>query len=463
MAKLAVIILAAGLGTRMKSSRPKVMHDVGGEPMLFASLRLADSLRASSSICVLGTGIDEIRHTLDQTSLALRQKVLIAHQKQTLGTGHAVLSAEKFLKGFQGDVLILCGDVPLLQKETLQEFLKFHRKGNHTFSVLSAFVDDPASYGRLIRDANENLLAIVEERHLKGEQKIINEINSGIYLIKSQHLGAGLKLIKKNPQKGEYYLTDLVHIMQANGQLVGAIAVEDPDEVCGVNTQLDLAYVNFVMRERINRRWMERGVCFVDPSSAYVDRSVRISQGVTIGPSCILKGHSEIKKGAILEAGSYLVDTRVDEGAHIFPYSVLESSRVEKGARVGPFAHLRPGSRVGPDAYVGNFVELKKTHLGRGVKAGHLSYLGDTVIGEDANVGAGTITCNYDGFNKHRTRIGARSFIGSDSQLVAPVKLGAGSWVGAGSTITKDVPAKALAVSRSVQVNVQDWVKKRKR
>jgi bifunctional UDP-N-acetylglucosamine pyrophosphorylase/glucosamine-1-phosphate N-acetyltransferase len=386
----------------------------------------------------------------------------LVRQREQLGTAHAVKIAEKKLSEFSGDVLILYGDVPLIAEKTLRSFLDFHRAGSYALSVLTALFEHPNGYGRVIRDPQGHISRVIEDLDTTPEQARINEINSGMYLLKKELLFNELRRIQKNQRKKEYYLTDLIEIIAQQGGQVGGFCIDRPQEVMGINSQRELAVADHLARIRVIEEWIAKGVLFVDPGNVYVDRSVILSAGTTVGQGCVLRGRTIVKTGAHIDVGSVLVDARVDSGAHIRPYCVVEACHIQSNAQVGPFAHLRPGSVVGHEAKVGNFVEMKKSTLGRGAKANHLSYLGDTIIGAEANVGAGTITCNYDGIRKHPTVIGARSFIGSGSQLIAPVKLGADAWIGAGSTITKDVPASALAVTRVDQVTIKGWAQRKR-
>ena len=453
MPALATIILAAGKGERMRSQLPKVLHPIAGDPLLTYPVEAARGLGANPLVCVLGHGIEEVKAALGQDS-----RVKIVHQKTQNGTADAVTCAQSALRSFRGEVLILYGDVPFIGERTLREFLQYHRRGGFTMSLLTALFDNPTGYGRIIRDPEGKVVRIVEEPDLASEEeREISEINSGIYLLDKEQLFKSLRSIARNKRKGEYYLTDLVDVFATAGKSVGGLCVSDPIEVMGINTRAQLALANHIARERINHAWMERGVTLQDPNTTYIDRSVTLESNVVIGPGCVLRGQTLVKKGTTIDAGSVLEDMRIDADVTILPYCVLESSHMEAESHIGPFAHLRPNSRVGRGARIGNFVELKNTSLRKGAKANHLSYLGDADIGAETNVGAGTITCNYDGFAKHKTIIGPRSFIGSDTQFVAPVKLGSGSWVGAGSTITDNVPAGAIVLSRVDQVVRKGW------
>lgn len=462
MSSLAVIILAAGQGVRMRSKRPKVLHSLAGTPLLQYPLDVAASLGAARIVCVLGHGRDAVE-ALIKAQAKTRRHISVVHQPKALGTADAVKYGLKGLRGFDGDVLILYGDVPLIEKTTLSTLIRFHKRGQYDLSFLTATLEEPKGYGRVIRSESGDVTHIIEEVAASPMERRVGEVNSGIYLLSKKVLARGLSLIKKNRKKGEYFLTDLIGNLTARGHCVGGYEVKDPVEVLGVNSRVELAFAESVMRYRINQRWMEKGVTLVDPDTVYIERSVRLSPDVTIGPHCALRGQTSVQSETSIDVGAVITDCTIGKGVHIGPYCVLESSIVKRAAQLGPFARVRPDSEIGIGAKVGNFVELKKTQLGDGAKANHLTYLGDSAVGEKANIGAGTITCNYDGFAKHRTQIGARSFIGSDVQLVAPVRLGTEAWVGAGTTVTKNVPPGALAVSRAEQVTIKGWVSRRKR
>ena len=387
-----------------------------------------------------------------------RRRLRCVEQTQQRGTADAVKAALGALKSFSGDVLILYGDVPLITTQTLKAFLRQHRSQRNSLTVMTAEFQEPKGYGRIVRNGQGHIQSVVEQIDADAKQRKIKEINTGLYLVNKTLLCRELPKIKKNQRKGEYYLTDLVDRAVKSGGSVGSYCVADAGEVMGINNRAELAAANCIIRDRINRDWMEKGVSLQDPETTYIDRSVRLAPDVVIGPGCSLRGSTQVKQGTRIDAGCVITDSRIGEDVHIKPYSVLEKSKLDAGVQVGPFAHLRPDSYLEKGARVGNFVELKKTRLGQGAKANHLSYLGNSKIGELTNIGAGTITCNYDGVNKFATKIGPRSFIGSDTQLVAPVSLGADSWIGAGSTITKDVPAGSLALTRVEQKNIKGWV-----
>ena len=454
---LHVVILAAGKGTRMKSARPKVLHPLAGRPLIEHVLRTVDGLHADNVVVVVGHGADDVR-----AALAARPSVKFAVQSPQLGTGHALLQTEALLAGQSGTVLLIYADVPLLQPATLSRLVEHHRAAKAAATVLTTELPDPYGYGRIIRDSGGRIQRIVEERDASGPERAITEINTGIYCLDLRPLFESLHQLATDNSQGEYYLTDLVTMYRQRNLKVETLNLESPAEVRGVNSRVDLADLSRVLRNRKNHELMLAGVTLEDPASTYIDADVSVGADTLIGPNVFLEGKTSIGERCRVHAGCRLTDTFVGNDVTILDHCVLVDSRVENAARIGPFAHLRPASVVGEDAHVGNFVELKKTTMGRRSKANHLAYLGDTTIGERVNVGAGTITCNYDGVTKHPTIIEDGAFIGSDSQLIAPVRIGAGAYVAAGSSITKDVPAGALGVSRARQDNKLDWATRRR-
>ena len=439
MHDLAVLILAAGKGERMCTDRPKVLHPLSGKALLSYSLETAKGLKPKKLVLLTGHKAAAIQKRFAE------EKIIWAKQAKQLGTAHAVLCGLESLKSFRGLLFILYGDVPFVQVETLKAMQSLLEREDASLIVLTAEVKDPTGYGRILRDRDGFLSHIVEEKECTEDQKAVNEINSGIYLARIQDISGPLARVKKSILKGEYYLTELVSELNREGKKVLSLKTQDPNEVMGINSQEQLAEADEILQIKIRKKWMSLGVTMIRPESIRIDPEVILESGVTLHPGVILGGKTKIKR-----------DTE------ILPYSVIESCEVLEGARIGPFAHLRPGSYVGRQAHVGNFVELKKTRLETGAKANHLAYLGDAIVGARSNVGAGTITCNYDGFVKHQTIIGENAFIGSDTQLVAPVRVGKGAWVGAGTTVTKNVPPGALAVSRMEQANIKNWRKKKK-
>jgi bifunctional UDP-N-acetylglucosamine pyrophosphorylase/glucosamine-1-phosphate N-acetyltransferase len=456
MTALHVVILAAGKGTRMKSARPKVLHALAGRALIEHVLVTVDRLQAATTVLVVGHGAEEV-----QAALRGRANLKFVVQSPQLGTGHALLQAEPALAGADGDVLLLYADVPLLQTSTLERLIGRHRETRAAATVLTTELADPYGYGRIVRDAAGRMTRIVEERDASGAERAIKEINSGIYVFSLAPLFDGLHRLATDNAQGEYYLTDLVAQYRQHNLRVETLLVEATDELRGVNSRIDLAELGAVMRARKNRALMLDGVTIEDPATTYIDEEVRVGADTSIGPGVVLEGRTSIGARCRIRAGVRLTNATIGDDVTILDRSVICDSVVAARAQVGPFAHVRPDSEIGEQARVGNFVELKKTKLGRGSKANHLAYLGDATIGQEVNVGAGTITCNYDGEKKHPTVIEDGVFIGSDAQLIAPVRIGKGAYVAAGSSITEDVPAEALAIARGRQENKPGWATKR--
>ena len=457
MPDLHVVVLAAGKGTRMKSDRPKVLHPLAGLPLIEHVLRSADRLRATSTVLVVGHGADDVR-----AALGSRHDLVFAVQSPQLGTAHALMQAEPALRGKSGTVLLIYADIPLLQFGTLARLIETHRAARAAATVLTAHLDDPYGYGRIVRGADGRIARIVEERDASADERALKEINSGIYAFKLGPLFETLKRLASDNAQGEYYLTDVVAAYRQQGLRVETLTLATADELRGVNTRVDLADLSRVMRARKNREVMLAGVTLDDPSTTAIDEDVSIGADTTIGAGARLEGRTVVGGRCRVHAGVRLTDATLGDGATVFDYTVIADSTVAAGASVGPFAYIRPQSEIGEGAHVGSFVELKKTTLGRRSKASHLAYLGDATIGADVNVGAGTITVNYDGEQKHPTVIEDGVFVGSDSQLIAPVRIGKGAYVAAGSSITQDVPPDALAISRSRQENKPGWVTTRR-
>jgi bifunctional UDP-N-acetylglucosamine pyrophosphorylase/glucosamine-1-phosphate N-acetyltransferase len=449
-----VVVLAAGKGTRMKSAMPKVLHPVAGRRMLDHVLAAAGSLNPASVIVVVGHEGDRVRE-----AYAGGRARFVAQEPQ-LGTGHALLQAEPLLKTATGTVVLLSGDVPLLGASTLKRLLAQHQADAAAATVLTAIVDTPHGYGRIVREAGR-IVRIVEERDASPDEQAIGEINSGIYALDLGPLFDAVRGIASQNAQGEYYLPDLVGIYRQRGLAVSTVSVSNPDEIRGINSRRELAEVGAIVRHTKNEELMAAGVTLVDPATTYIEPGVLVGADTVIHPNVYLEGRTVIGEGCEIHAGTRIVDSTIGDRVLIRNYCVITESSVAARAVLGPFAHLRPASHVLDGAHIGNFVELKKTTLGRGSKASHLTYLGDATIGDDVNIGAGTITCNFDGKTKNPTVIEDGAFIGSDSALVAPVTIGRGAYVAAGSTITEDVPANALGIARSRQVNKEAWVKKR--
>lgn len=450
-----VVVLAAGKGTRMKSRLPKVLHPIAGRPLLERAVLTAMTLAPSSVSVVIGHGADQIR-----TYGARWPAVQFVVQEPQLGTGHALLSTESLLQGRTGTVLLLSGDVPLLKPQTLQALLEVHARSGAAATVLTAIIDRPFGYGRIVRTAGA-IQRIVEERDATPAQREIKEVNSGIYAFTLEPLFAALRSVGAQNAQGEYYLPDLVAIYGRQGRGVATCMVEDAREIRGINSRSELAEMSAMVRQQKNEELMAAGVTLIDPATTYVDADVTVGADTVIHPCVFLEGSTHIGEACEIHAGTRIVNSRLGDRVTIRNHSVITDSAIDADVSVGPFAHLRPRTRLEEGAHVGNFVELKNTTLGQSSKANHLSYLGDATIGAHVNVGAGTITCNYDGTAKHRTTIEDGAFIGSDTTLVAPVTVGQEAYVAAGSSITSDVPAGALGIARARQENKDGWARKR--
>ena len=441
----------------MKSARPKVLHSLAGRPIVEHVLRAADPLHATSTTMVVGHGAAEV-----QQALAAHANLQFVVQSPQLGTGHALLQTESLLSKQHGVVLVLYADVPLLTTHTLERLLETHREKRAAATVLTARLADPYGYGRIVRDSGGRMVRIVEERDASAAERAIQEINSGIYVLALAPLFKALHAIATDNAQGEYYLTDVIAAFRQQQLPVETLCLESADELRGINSREDLADLSKILRAQKNDALMRGGVTLDDPSTTYIDDTVTIGADTTIGPGVRLEGRTSVGERCRIHAYVRLTNATIEDDVTILDHTIITESSVASGASVGPFAHVRPKSVIGPRAQIGNFAELKKTVVGAGSKSHHVSYLGDTSIGENVNIGAGTITCNYDGVAKHATVIEDDVFIGSDSQLVAPVKIGKGAYVGAGSTITNDVPPDALAISRARQENKPDWAAKRR-
>ena len=454
-AKTACVILAAGQGKRMRSSKVKVLHPICGEPMVAYPVSLAIAKGYAPVVVVVGSQSEAVREYLKDR---FGDKVRFVLQEPPQGTGHAVMQARSALKGHKGKVAILYGDVPLLGRSDLAALEKAGRKAPVSF--LTCRIENPSGYGRVLRDGDGRVESIVEHRDASRAERRIDEINTGIYLVDGPFLFSALAKLGRSNAQGEYYLTDVVARARQQGLDVFGVEV-DRQSVLGVNDRLELAQVGLIMNRRLVDAMMMSGVSVLDPDHTYLGPFVRVGSDSELGPGCMLRGEVRVGKECVVGPGVVLTDCDIGKGSHVLAYSLIESSSVGKQCLVGPFARLRPGTRLGNHVRVGNFVETKKTTLGDGSKASHLSYLGDAEVGKDVNVGAGTITCNYDGHDKFTTHIGDGAFIGSDSQLVAPVSVGKNAYVGAGTTVTMDVPDGSLAISRAKQRHIQGYATRR--
>lgn len=445
---LAIIILAAGKGTRMKSAQPKVMHTLAGRPLLQHAIDTAKQLSPGQLTVVCGSGAEQVLPYLE------KQQINTVMQHEQKGTGHAVEQAKASFQ-HSDQVLVLYGDVPLITAETLQDLIESGDKSS--LKVLTAILDDPTGYGRIVRDDDDNMLCITEEKDADEATRLINEINTGIMCIPSAWLIEALPQLDNHNAQGEYYLTDLIAKAVAQGIEINSVTCEDEMEVAGVNNRVQLAELESYYQQKRATELMMSGVTFYDPARVDIRGELTTGQDVTIDINVIFEGNNTIGDNVSIGAHCIIINSVIHEGAEILPNSIIEKSEVGANCSVGPFARLRPGTKLAAKAKVGNFVEIKNANIGLGSKINHLSYIGDTDMGAEVNIGAGTITCNYDGANKHRTVIGDRVFVGSDTQLVAPVTVEDGATIGAGSTIRKTAPADALTLTKSEQKTVKGW------
>ena len=449
----AAVILAAGKGTRMKSKLPKVLHKVCGRPMLDYVTEALNNAGIENIVIVVG-------HQGDIVAKNLPGNVSVVNQHPQLGTAHALLQTKERLEGFSGNLLVVGGDIPLITHSTFKNLLERHENNRARATVLTADLSDPGNYGRVIRASTGKVLKIVEQRDAGQEELAVREINTGIYAFSGEGLFDALSEIKNNNAQKEYYLTDLIEKYVKAGLSVEACKIKDAGEILGINDRCQLAEVETVMRQRILTDLMLSGVTVVDPKNTFVDREVKVGQDTTILPFTIIEGKSFIGPDCTIGPGAHLIDVQVGAGALIRNSIIMESS-IGNNCNIGPFAYIRPGCVLEQGVKVGDFVELKKAKIGVKSKVPHLSYIGDTTMGSDVNIGAGTITCNYDGSNKWPTVIGSRAFVGSNTNFVAPVEIGSGAVIGAGSTITKNVPEDALGVARGRQKNIEGYNNKK--
>jgi bifunctional UDP-N-acetylglucosamine pyrophosphorylase / glucosamine-1-phosphate N-acetyltransferase len=456
------VVMAAGKGTRLKSERPKVLHEVLGKPMIAYAVEASLDAGAQRVVVVLGHGREEVEGWLDARFGSEKLRYVVQHEQ--LGTAHAVYAARDYFDdAAPAYTAIISGDVPNMEAAALGDFVTKTAHSIFPLGMMTARLDDPATYGRVLRDDDGNVTGVVEYKDATDDERAVDEINAGFYAAETAFLARYLPEICDGPAdnaQNEYYLTDLVAIAADKVGVFGW-TVDELGWVQGVNTRAQLAEATHFAKRRINRAWMDAGVTFIDPDSTYVEPDVELAEDVILYPGVHLRGATTVGRDTVIENGSVLIDTALAEGVHVKANCYLNNARVDSDTNVGPFAHLRPGADVGKGCKVGNFVEVKKARLDDGVKAGHLSYLGDAHLGKGTNVGAGTITCNYDGQNKHRTEIGEGCFIGSNTAIVAPAKLGKKVYIGAGSVITDDVPDESLAVARGRQRNIDGWVKEK--
>lgn len=453
MSKVVSLVLAAGKGTRMKSTLPKVLHAVGGKPMVQHVLQAARTAGADQHIVVVGFGADAVQDTLGSQA----EFVIQAEQ---LGTGHAVMQAESLLSGFHNTVLVLCGDTPLLEGDMLAELVKAHQQQQAAATVLTALMPDPSGYGRVIRNDQGQVMKIVEHKDANPDERKVNEINTGIYCFESGPLFQALREINCSNAQGEYYLTDVIAVLVGQGAVVGAVPAADYQQTMGINSRIQLAEAEKILRRRKLNALMENGVTIMDPDSTFVDGDVVIGADSIIYPFTWLEGHTVIGQGCKIGPNTRLTNTQVGNNT-ILHFVYAHDCSIGSNISVGPYVHLRPNTVLADGVKIGNFVEVKNTIVGENSKIPHLSYIGDTDMGSGVNIGSGTITVNYDGRSKHRTTIEDNAFIGCNTNLVAPVTIGRDAYVAAGSTITKSVPSGALGVARARQSNMEGWITKR--
>lgn len=447
--KKTALILAAGQGTRMKSDTPKVLHRVCGKAMINHVIDAAGGAGTDEQIIVIGHGAEKVREETDREGLAF------AVQEEQLGTGHAVMCAESLLPS-EGLVLVLCGDTPLIKAETLSAFIDYHTEEKNTVSVLTAIFDNPTGYGRIVKGSDGCILRIVEEKDADEETKKIREINSGMYCFDAAFLREGLKSLQTNNAQGEYYLTDLIEFAVDGGRKSGTFPVENDEEIMGVNNRIQLSQAAEKMRNRINEGFMTEGVTFIDPKTVYIDGDVEIGRDTVVWPGAIITRGTKIGKGCLIGHNCRIENSVIGDGTDIQSSTIVDS-RVGSNTHVGPYAYMRPNSNVGSDVKIGDFVEVKNANIGDGTKASHLAYIGDADVGKDVNIGCGVVFVNYDGIGKSRSVVEDEAFIGSNSNLVAPVHVEKHGYIAAGATITKTVPEGALVVARPKERVLEGW------
>lgn len=448
------VVLAAGKGTRMKSSLYKVLHPVCGKPMVEYVIENMEKLGVEKIVTIVGHGAE-----LVQSQLGKRSEYAL--QAEQLGTAHAVLQAEEALANLSGTTIVICGDTPLISVETMSDLITHHKDTNAKATILTAIASDPSGYGRIIRAEDGNVKSIVEQKDASEEEQLVKEINSGTYCFDNEALFKALKLVKNENAQGEYYLPDVIEILQKEGEVISAFAAKEFEETIGINDRVALSQAEQIMRSRIAHHHMREGVTIIDPQSTYISSDAVIGADTVIQPGVIIEGKSTIGENCKIGPNSHIVSSIIGDDTTIHS-SVILDSEVGDHTVIGPFAHIRPQSEVGNDVKIGNFVEVKKSTVGNGSKISHLSYMGDASIGSNVNVGCGTITVNYDGKNKFVTTIEDDAFVGCNSNLIAPITIGKKAYVAAGSTITKDVPGEALAIGRARQENKEGYVKKLK-
>lgn len=443
------VILAAGMGTRMKSEMPKVIHKVCGKELVRWVIDASRKAGAESVVAIIG-------HKADMVRPLIEDEAKIAIQAEQLGTGHAVMQAVEYIKQAKGCVVVLNGDTPLITAQTIEAAVKYHSEQGNSATVITAELDDATGYGRIVRGSDGSVLRIVEQKDATDEEKKIREINSGMYVFDSESLVWALSKLTPNNAQGEYYLTDTLEILRQDGKKIGGYTIDDNDEIRGINNRVQLSEAENIMQSRINTEHMLNGVTIINPSSVFIGAEVEIGMDTVIASNVTLTGKTKIGKGCTVEMGCRIENSELADGVSVVNSVILNSS-IGEGTSVGPFAYVRPGCQVGKKVKVGDFVEIKNVTIADGTKISHLTYLGDTDIGSNVNFGCGTVTCNYDGKDKFRSKIGNDVFVGCNTNLVSPVNVGDGAYIAAGSTITDDIPESNLAIARSRQVNKDNW------
>lgn len=452
MEKTTAIILAAGAGTRMKSKLPKVLHKVCGKPMVEHVIDVAKCSECKDVVVVVGHGAEDVKNQI-------KNNVEYVMQKEQLGTGHAVIQAKDYIPD-NGYVLLLYGDTPLIEELTIKKMIDYHRKNNLAATVLTAFVENPFGYGRIVKGKDGSVVKIVEQKDCNEEELEINEINSGMYLYDARLLKESLALINNNNSQNEYYITDVVGILNDKGHKVGSYVLEDMEEILGVNSRIQLAQAEEIMKTRILNKLMESGVTLIDPRNTYIDKSVKIGKDTIIYPGAIIQGDTIIGEDCIIGHNSRISNSIIKSSVEIQNSTIIDSF-IDEATTVGPYAYLRPKSKIGKNAKIGDFVEVKNATIGDNSKASHLAYIGDAQVGTNVNIGCGVVFVNYDGVNKHKTVVEDNAFVGSNTNLVAPVTIKENAYIATGSTITKEVPSGALSVARAKQRNIEGWVERK--